>query len=236
LWWSYLPEPEEPSENGEFTPEQFSKAWAHIEDISDQAAPENLRSALTLMTYTLNPYSERNWRDYYPGDEHVDVMAWDGYNWAGKDGTYAAPRRMYGKAVEVARSVDKPWGIAETGSVLTESDDDGSGRAEWLREVGRYTAKHDASFVTYFHSDNGGDYRLEDSASQQAWRAVIDRTYGADAGTDTSETQQPKSGQGPTADDEPKADDDRQPTADDDRFTAWLRDLYTMVRTWHMGF
>lgn len=185
-WWSYLPEPEEPSENGEFTPEQFRRAWAHIENIADQVAPKNFKSALVLMTYTLSPYSERNWRHYYPGDEHVDLMAWDGYNVAAGEGRYDSPKKLYDEAVKLSRSVGKPWAIAETGSELTASDDDGSERAKWLHHLGRYAERRDAKFVTYFNADYDGEYRLDDRASQQAWRDVVDLAPERDGTSDSA--------------------------------------------------
>ena len=172
--WSYWHEPEDDIEAGRFTADQYKVAFAHLQRIARDAAGPRLRSTLILQSYTTRPQSGRDWRDYYPGDEAVDVFAWDVYNRPPRAGGYTPPAELMGAQVEAARSVGKPFAVAELGSVLAEGDD-GSGRARWLREAGDYLKAQDAVFVTYFDlAFNGGrdDYRLRDAASIQAWKDV----------------------------------------------------------------
>jgi hypothetical protein len=173
-WWSYNPEPEDEIENGHYTAAQYRAAWTRLDRLAGSANPK-LKSTLTLMCYTLNPYSNRNWRDYYVGAA-VDVMSWDCYNWGHKKGIYADPSTSYDKVVQLSRSIGKPWAIAETGSVLVGSDA-GAGRAEWLRKAGRYADVNNAQFMTYFDIKTAFDYRLRDTASRSAWSRVVDNHY-----------------------------------------------------------
>lgn len=132
-------------------------------------------ATLILMGWTTSPASNKNWRDYYAGADVIDVLAFDPYNGAanpGREGIYASPASIFDSVRAVAAEAGKPYGIAETGSLLTPKDT-GSGRAKWLRDVAAYHRQHGALFVTYFQSTNGGEYRLLDSPSRQAWRDAV---------------------------------------------------------------
>lgn len=172
--WSYWHEPEDDIEDGAFSAEQYRAAFAHLSRLAREAAGPRVRSALILQSYTIRPASGRDWRDYYPGDEVVDVFAWDVYNRPERSGGYTPPAELLGAQVEASRSVGKPFAVAELGSVLADGDD-GTARAQWLREVGAYLKAEDAVFVAYFDlAFNGGrdDYRLRDGASLKAWREL----------------------------------------------------------------
>ena len=172
--WSYWHEPEDDIEDGRFSAEEYRSAFVHLARLADRAAGPRTRSALILQSYTTRPTSGRDWRDYYPGEEAVDVFAWDVYNRPERGGGYTPPAELLGAQIEIARSVGKPFAVAELGSVLAEGDQ-GEGRAQWLREVGEYLKAQGAVFVTYFDlAFNGGrdDYRLRDEPSLQAWKDV----------------------------------------------------------------
>lgn len=173
-WWSFNPEPEDRVEAREYTARQYRAAWRRLAGLADEARNPRLRSSLALMCWTVHPGSGRNWRDYYAGRRHVDVLAWDCYNWA-SDG-YTSPKKMFGKAVRLSRRVGKPWAVAETGSALIRGDR-GRQRAAWLRRLHRYTARKQAVFVTYFDARGPQqDNRLRDAPSKNAWRKAVSRS------------------------------------------------------------
>ncbi|MGH8795121.1 MAG: hypothetical protein ACRDXX_21085 [Stackebrandtia sp.] len=174
VYWSYFHEPEDNIEDGDFTAEDYRAAWAYLKDMADAADKPNLNATLILMSWTLEN-EERDWRDYYPGDGVLDVLAWDAYNAIlPQDLTgYRSPEEIFGQTVEVNKEVGLPYAIAETGSGLVEGDD-GTDRAAWLRDVVEYLAANDAIWVQYFDidftSEGHSDYRLRDEPSQQVWR------------------------------------------------------------------
>lgn len=170
--WSYWHEPEDDIAAGHFSAQGYRKAWQHLRALANKAHNPKLRSTLVLMCWTTEPNSGRNWRDYYAGDRTIDQMAFDCYNSGYSTGRYRAPRALLSSPLGVAHQVDKPWGITELGSQLAVGDD-GSGRAAWLRQVGRYLTRHGARFCTYFDSDVGVDFRLHDAASRRAWSSVV---------------------------------------------------------------
>lgn len=169
VYWSYYHEPEDNIEDGEFTAAQYRTAWKHIAALADETCRTNLHATLTLMGWSTNPSSGRNWHDYYPGSDVVDVMAWDVYSPAGK---YSEPSTMFDLVIAASREVNEPFAVAEVGSRLV-SGDSGTRRADWLEKVGEELAASDAVFVTYFDSTVGGDFRLLDSPSYSSWREVV---------------------------------------------------------------
>lgn len=176
VYWSYIHEPETPIDaRKDYTASQYRSAWRHIDAIADSVCRQNMFATLILMGWTTVPGSNKDWRDYYAGSDVIDVLAFDPYNGAanaGREGIYASPASIFDSVRRVAAEAGKPYGIAETGSLLLPTDD-GAGRARWLRDVAAYHRANGALFVTYFQSTNGGEYRLLDSASQSAWRDAV---------------------------------------------------------------
>jgi mRNA-degrading endonuclease toxin of MazEF toxin-antitoxin module len=171
VWWTYYHEPEDNIERGEITAGKYREAWRHINAIARRTGGANLHPTLTLMAWTARPESGRSVSDYYPGS-FIDVMAWDGYNPPDLPG-YRPPKHMFGPAVTAAKRRDAKFAVAELGSRL-EPGDEGSRRAAWLVRVARYTAKHDAVFVSYWDARLPGEnYQLRDLPSILAWRSVV---------------------------------------------------------------
>jgi len=171
--WSYVHEPEPQIIAGAFTASEYRQAFRRIVDLATYACRPNLFPTLILTGWTAMPDSGRDWHDYYPGRRYISVLAWDPYNSAsGTPTAYAAPRSIFGPVVRVADEAGKPFGIAETGSVLVAGDD-GTGRADWLQRVGQYLTRKHALFATYFDSTRDGHYRLDDAPSIGAWRSWV---------------------------------------------------------------
>ncbi len=115
------------------------------------------------------------------------MLSFDCYNHASSKGVYGDPADIF-KAV-TAWSTANPtlaWGVSEVGSTLASSDTSGARRAAWMRSLGHFLAgEHavrptSAVFGLYFDAagPDGTAYRLLDSASQAAWREVV-QTYWA---------------------------------------------------------
>lgn len=170
VWWSYWSEPEDDIKAGTFTAADYRAAFARLDALADRASNPMLRTTQVLMDWTLDRRSGRNWRTYYPGRAAIDVQAWDQYHYANPAtcvyksmSAHDANRPSY----EISRAEGNDYAIAEIGSHVCIPQ-----RPAWLTDIGAW-ARGRAVFVTYFDSTVGGDYRLTDPASQQAWRAVI---------------------------------------------------------------
>lgn len=182
VFWSYFHEPEVHIDAGTFTAESYREAWRHLVDLVATLCRTDLLPTLILTGWTADPGSERDWHDYFPGDDYISVVAWDVYNSATRTPTsYVAPEDLFAPVLQRSREIGKPWGIAETGSALVPSDD-GAGRSAWLTAVGGHLAAEGAAFVTYFQSTRDGDFKLTDPASVAAWRQWV-----SDDGSPTTE-------------------------------------------------
>lgn len=173
IWYSYLHEPEDNIERGEFTKADFRAASLRISGLAKAANNPDLHQTLILMCYTVNPKSGRNWRDYFVQGA-VDVLGWDCYNHgSGTDG-YGTPSKLFDRAIAASATAGVPFGIAELGSLIASGDTDGSGRGRWLTAHARYLQTKQAAFVSYFDTNGAGtDYRLLDAPSQRAWAGAV---------------------------------------------------------------
>ena len=171
-WWTFYHEPEDNIRDGHFTSAQFKQAFRHLSELADAAGNPRLRATLILMGWTLDAGSNRDWLDYYPGREYVDVLGWDTYNDRRDKNEYEPAAHMFSKIVEISEQENLPFSIAETGSALIQGDD-GRQRAAWLRDMITYLTEHDAEYVAYFDIDwtqSNDDFRIRDTAGQAVWR------------------------------------------------------------------
>jgi hypothetical protein len=172
VYWSYYHEPENDVESGKYTPAQFASAFRRVSGLADKARNPRLRATLILMCWTLNPNSRRDFNAYYPGSAAVDVLGWDCYNSGTKNNRYTAPDQVFSRMISKSRALGKPWGLAETGSAKIRSDGSGTGRAAWIRSMSRYLNEQKPLWVAYYdYKVSGGDFRLLDTPSQNAWKA-----------------------------------------------------------------
>lgn len=172
-YWVYWHEPEDQIERGRFTADQFRRAFARLDALADEAQNPRLRSTLVLMSWTLQHESGRDWRDYYPGKDVVDVFAWDVYDRGkGRCRGYCTPVQLFDGPRRVSESVGDRFAVAELG-VVRAPDDDGSRRAAWITESTHYLRQHRAEFVAWFNFvwEGDQDFRLVDPPSRRAWRA-----------------------------------------------------------------
>jgi hypothetical protein len=173
IWWTYWHEPEDDVERGGFTAQQWRDAYRHLAGLAEAAENPRLHNTVILMCWTVNLRSGRSFEAFFPGRDVVDAMGWDCYSVASSTTPYAKPEDIYGRALAKTRELGLQFGVAETGSLLAPGDPDGTKRAAWLGSVGRWLQGQDATFVCYFDSVVGGEFRLLDEASQQAWRQVV---------------------------------------------------------------
>ncbi|HYN97278.1 MAG TPA: DNRLRE domain-containing protein [Pilimelia sp.] len=172
VYWTFYHEPEQEVAAGDFSTASFRAAWKRLRQLADEAKNDRLTATLILMDWTVDPRSGRNWREFYPGRDVVQVMGWDPYNPPGEvsKGVYLSPAALFKRIIDVSRAEDLPFAIAETGSFLAKGDN-GAERAAWLRSMVRHLTQEGALFIAYFDLDwETGDFRLRDQHSITAWR------------------------------------------------------------------
>lgn len=171
VWWSYWHEPFD-NFTGTAAQRLYKQAWQHIVRIERANAPRNLRS--TFIT-TLFSARQGKFELHYPGDKWIDVIGWDGklHTW---DKKYIPAKEFYREAVRVSKRHDKPWGLAEYGSVVFR--DNYKGRAKWMKETAHWLQNSNARFATWWPTKFGRpgaiqDHRLNDKPSIDAMRWML---------------------------------------------------------------
>lgn len=170
-FWTNWHEPERQVDRHTFTAAQYRQAFEHLDTLADTCDNPNLLSTPVLMTWTLRGDHDRDFRDFLPDAEHIDVLSWDVYNDATLTGRYDAPQDLMAQAFDIAAQIDRPIAVAEMGSSLAR-DDDGTQRAAWLESMLSTLRSNNAVYVAYFDFEWAPqkDYRLADAASLTAWK------------------------------------------------------------------
>jgi hypothetical protein len=147
-------------------PAAFVAAWKHIHDVFAAAGVTNV-SWVWAPNADSKPggtdtTSWNNWRHYYPGDNYVDWVGIDGYNW-GSVYSWQSPQSIFGPVYGDYAS-KKPIMIAETSSV-----ESGGSKAGWISSLQSWMSAHPAAAALIWFDTNtsstGIDWRIDSSTS-----------------------------------------------------------------------
>jgi hypothetical protein len=171
-------------------PERFNEAWRHMYRIFQQEGATNV-----IWTWTANAAGFKDKRKYtnneppapyfYPGDEYVDWIASDGYNWGvskrNQGDRWRQVLEIFDEFMVFARQHPKPIMIGEYGA--QEQTEDPEAKPEWMRlahdvlidkpktaDCKHCGAYSDVAAVVYFDVDYGGhgDWRIMSSDTSLA--------------------------------------------------------------------
>jgi hypothetical protein len=128
------------SRNG--SAEEFIGAWRVFYGIlrdrtgplTDPSDPDQIAAVYTVGN---SAFSDGRAGEFYPGDEFVDVVGIDVYNWHTCQGTerpWVQLEQLVQPGLAFARARNKPVAIPEFGSV--EDPNDRFAKAEWMRNAG----------------------------------------------------------------------------------------------------
>lgn len=157
------------------TPAEFRAAWRHYVEVFRAAGVTNV-----LWTWVVTPTvfgtTAPSATDLYPGDDVVDRVGLDAYNWAGcAPGVPTAWRSMAtiaGPARDFARAHGKPLLLAEWGSV--EDAADPGRKAAWLREsLATLASWPEVEGALYFHQHGTCPWWTDSTATTAAAFAEI---------------------------------------------------------------
>ena len=112
--------------------EKYISSYRYIKDMFDKAGVKNVEWVFCVNSEDV-PRKNNHFMQYYPGDEYVDYVGLDGYNW-GNTQTWSAWkgfREIFGPRIrEIAASTGKPVIIAEFSSAGSGGD-----KAAWIRNA-----------------------------------------------------------------------------------------------------
>lgn len=149
-------------------PSDYVPAWRHIHDIFVQEGATNVKFVWAPNRNASTEAAKYTFDNYYPGDNYVDYIGLNGYNWGTLYNT-ADWTSIWESFTEVFRysydtfaaRTSKPFIVSETAS--TES---GGNKGDWIRNAyGQVAIRFPRiTSITWFNVNKETDWRINSSA------------------------------------------------------------------------
>ncbi|MCC3751876.1 MAG: endoglucanase [Halorhodospira halophila] len=165
---------------GPSTPARYRAMFRHVVEVfRDEGAADNARFAFNPNAESVpspehDPDADWNRPEaYYPGDDYVDLLGMDGYNWGttrtreehGWDSRFLPFETifepLYQTLLELAPG--KPIYVFETASVT-----DGGDKAAWIETAAATAVAWELAGLVWFHNDKEEDWRLDAGVPSEA--------------------------------------------------------------------
>ncbi len=151
-----------PGINGN-TPQKFITAWKHIHNLFSEVT--NVKFAIDYNNVSIPNTSDNTYEDYYPGNDYVDIVGIDGYNFGNPWQTFSD---VFSNALAEASTFNKPIYLLAIGSAP------GSQKASWISDgLGTYLQNNYPNVIgwVWFNHNKETDWRVNsDSNSLQAFK------------------------------------------------------------------
>ncbi len=151
---------------------QYVAAWRHVVRIFRQEGATKVRWVWSPSAEVLG--NGVAFEEIYPGDDYVDWVALDGYNWGTtrSHSDWTSLAKLFGPSYDVLTAMtDKPIMIAEMASAEAGGD-----KAAWIRDgflEGVPSRLPKVEAVVWFNSDKEADWRVDSSVrALEAYRDV----------------------------------------------------------------
>ena len=161
--------------NNDKDPEIYIKAFRRVVDIFRSEGAGNAKFVWAPMNYSFPSEAWNDWTTAYPGDNYVDWVGFDGYNWGTTQSwsDWQVLKYLFRDQVRLARKLwpTKPIMIAEFASA-----DQGGDKAAWIKEVPGYlkTSMRDIDAVVWFDLKKEADWRVNSTErSLAAFRFIM---------------------------------------------------------------
>ncbi|MHB8907541.1 MAG: glycoside hydrolase family 26 protein [Syntrophales bacterium] len=183
---------------GPASPELYRRMFRHIVEIFRRRGATNVQwafcpNAESVPHRSYDPSACWNTPEaYYPGDDWVDILGMDGYNWGNtrtmkKDGwesRWRSFREIFEPLYRTFRQLapGKPIVVFETATVSAGGD-----RCRWIREALETATAWDLRGICWFQVDKETDWRLDVHRDAAGVEIVRRGTAHAEKGTGTME-------------------------------------------------
>lgn len=158
-WWNSWSEELNGNRRGEYV-----QAWRHVVDLFEREGATNVLWVWSPnIVYTGGGLpAAQDLEHFYPGDEWVDIIGFDGYNWGTTQNwsKWHGFDAVFGTSFKTARSFSKrPLFISETASTEV-----GGEKAEWIRDLFAGLKRNpDVIGFVWFNRQKETDWRIESS-------------------------------------------------------------------------
>lgn len=180
LYLTFNHEPETKASAGQGTPADFRAAWRKLVTQLRADGGDQVRTVLVLGR---GPYADGSAAQWYPGDDVVDVVGVDAYNWyrcQGGPRPWTAPADLLAGALSFAVAHGKPLAVPEIAS--DEDPADPRAKARWILALATTLASPPmvgrVAFAAWFNTADpvwpACDWRYDSSpSSAQAMTAAV---------------------------------------------------------------
>jgi len=175
--------------NNEKNPETYIKAFRHIVDIFKGENAVNAKFVWAPMNYSFPNESWNDWVKAYPGNDYVDWVGFDGYNWGNTQSwsDWQVLKYLFRDQVRRAHKLwpSKPVMIAEFASA-----EQGGDKAAWIKEIPGYlkTSMRDIDVIVWFDTKKETDWRINSSEkSLAAFKAIMKDPLFSSLGTNLAQ-------------------------------------------------
>lgn len=139
-------------------PGAYKKMWRHVRKKIVNRSGVNRRNVQFIFCANSDDTTGNRIEEFYPGDEHVDWVAVDGYNFGSKRdwSSWRSPGETFNDMLRRVRNVSggKPVVIPETG---TTAEKNGSMRRgaknAWIHNLYEWADRKDIGMLNYFNVD-----------------------------------------------------------------------------------
>jgi hypothetical protein len=154
-------------------PGEYIKAYRYLVSKFRQIGVENVNFMWSINSDNV-PYTDiKNAAEYYPGDDVVDIIGIDGFNFglAEQSSTWRSFKDIFLPAYQFASTYQKPISISETAS-----SEEGGNKAEWISQMftDLKTVFPKVTDLVWFDILKEADWRIDSSISSlQAFKSGI---------------------------------------------------------------
>lgn len=150
-------------------PGDYVRAWRHVHDLIAAAGATNV-----TWIWAPNGGGPGNMAAMYPGDDYVDAVGLDAYNWGTTQSwsRWQTPDEVFGPWLEQLRSIAPGKQIIITETAGTET---GGSKADWISALLPYLkAQPDVTGFLWFNLNKETDWRISSStAASNAFAAAL---------------------------------------------------------------
>jgi beta-mannanase len=151
------------TDRGNTNPQAYREMWQHVWQIlRDYGLDEQTVQWVWCVNFTDGKGSPAE--AFYPGDDYVDWMAVDGYNWGRSEtwSTWQTPAEVFEPMISRLQALSgKPIAITEVGtSAVTEDGIDPARKSAWIADFFRRVPRWNVKMVAWFNADKAHEWAV----------------------------------------------------------------------------
>jgi hypothetical protein len=159
------------------SPQDYIPAWRHIHDIFVQEGANNVMWVWSPNRDGSTADAQATFNTYYPGNNYVDYIGINGYNWGTLYNTpewtsiWQSFEEVISYSYDVAAAnTNKPIVICETATTEVGGNAQNGGKAQWITDAFNILPSRfpRVAMLTWFNINKETDWRIESSAASLA--------------------------------------------------------------------